>query len=107
MSDQTARLSKLAGFDVAKKPKVTDDIMKEVMGEIQEQREEKAKEKARGLITKALELHEEMVKAESEFKRQKAKFEKELGKVLNQLENDLRQASGQAPVEEEPEEATE
>ena len=107
MSDQSRRLAELAGFDPAKKPKVTEEILKEVISDIQEKREEEAKKKAYELMTKAIQLNDEMIKAEAEFNRQKTKFEKELKKVINMLENDLRQASGQAPVEGEPEEATE
>jgi hypothetical protein len=92
MSSQLERLTKLAGFDPAKRPKVTDEILKEVMGEIQEKREELARKRARDLMEQALKLHEEMEKEEKEFIRQKAKFNKELGKILNQLEGDLRQA---------------
>jgi negative regulator of genetic competence, sporulation and motility len=98
----TERLVGLAGDDVLKRPKVTEEIFKEVMSEIRKERSDKAKAKARELIVKALDLQEQMEKAEKEFRSQKAKFEKELGKILNQLENDLNQAAGgQPPAQEE------
>ena len=95
-NDPGIRLTKLAGFDPAKKPKMTNALLKEVLDELQETREQQAKERARSLLQKAIELREGMVKAEKEFNSQKQKFDKELGKILNQLESDLNRSS-QAP----------
>lgn len=106
MANSTERLTNLVGFDPAQHPKVTDEIFKEVMQDINEARAEKAKEKARGLLEQAFELRGQMAKARSEFERQEKKFEKELGKILNRLESELRGATlapetqdGEEPVE--------
>jgi hypothetical protein len=97
MANSTERLKTLVGFDPAQRPKVTDDIFKEVMQDINEERAAIAKDKARTLLTQAFELREQMVKARSDFERQEKKFEKELGKILNRLESELR---GSPPAEE-------
>ena len=95
------RLSSMVGFDPAKHPQVTDDVFKKVMKDIKEERAEKAAEKAKGLLEQAFALSGQMAKAASDFKRQEKKFDKELGKLINRLESELK--GGPPPVEEEAE----
>lgn len=91
MSDNNSseRLEKLIGFDAAKSSNLTQDLFQEVLGDIKKERFEKAKVAAREQLVKAMELREKMAKAEKEFNSQKAKFNKELGKLLNRLESSL------------------
>lgn len=101
MSDKVSnakRLADLCGFDPVKKPTASHELFAEVLGDIRKEREEKAKVAAREQLTKAIELSEKMDKVKREFEGQYAKFEKELGKMLNRLESSL---SGKPVVEEE------
>lgn len=86
----TDRLEKLLGFDAAKPQSITEGILKEVVGELEEQRVEEAKAAAKEQVSKAIELRRKMHKAKREFDSQFAKFEKELGKMMNRLEAGLR-----------------
>jgi hypothetical protein len=95
----TERLSDITGFDPARRPKLTEDLFREVMDDIRQEREEKAQKRARETMLKAIELREQAAKVEKDFRNQMAKFEKELGKLLNQIEQDL-QGGGQTPQEE-------
>ena len=88
MSNKTPaeRLQDLVGFDPTKKPGMTESVLKSVLEEVNAERDKQAKEKARELIKQALEVREQMVKAERDFAAAKSKFDKELGKLLNRLE---------------------
>ena len=94
MSSNVEKLVELAGFDPVKRPSVTDDILKEALKELQEARRVQALDKARELIKKAVELREQVHKAEQEFNKQKKKFEDELGKLLSQLRTGVEQTVG-------------
>ena len=100
MSDVVSRLTALAGFDPAKQPTTTKEIFAEVVADIHKERAERAKVAAREQLLKAFELREKMSKVEREFLSQKAKFDKELGKMLNRLEASLQ---GRPPPTDEPE----
>ena len=89
MSNSSERLESVLGFDPAKPQGVTGDLLKEVVGEIQKERLAKAKVAAKEQIVKAMELRERMYKSKKEFDNQFAKFEKELGKMMNKLESSL------------------
>lgn len=63
------------------------DILKEALDEVSQERAEKRKESAKELIRKALDLKSQMDKAKSAFEGQTKKWDKELGKVMNRLQN--------------------
>lgn len=101
MSNNSERLEKLVGFDPVKKLSATGELLKSVVSDIKKEREEKAKTAAREKLVLAFDLREKMHKAEREFESQKAKFEKELGKLLNSLESNL--SGSPVPQEEDSE----
>ncbi len=78
--------------------------MQEVLTELQDKQREQAKEKAHQLLAQCVELQKKKNQADKEFKAATKKFDKELGKLLSQLERSL---GGQPPAEEESEEASE
>tara|TARA_Y100000034_G_C6721861_1_gene319386 strand:- start:243 stop:560 length:318 start_codon:yes stop_codon:yes gene_type:complete len=63
------------------------DVLKEALKEVSEEQAEKKKKAAKELIVKALELKKQMDDAEKQFTSQKQKWDKELGKVMNRLQN--------------------
>ena len=63
------------------------DILTEALGEISKERAEKRKEAAKELIRKALDLKDQMNASRKEFEGKSKKFDKELGKVMNRLQN--------------------
>lgn len=98
MSDNnTQRLVNLMGFDPAKRQGATQDLLKEVLGDLTKERAEKAKELVKAQLAEAVQLREQMHRLDSEFNKNRAKFDKQLGKILNSLESALR---GQPVVEE-------
>ena len=98
--DKVKKIVELTGFDPVKKQPITEEIFKQVVKEFQEQRVEEAVKKARELLGKLFELRETRDKAEKEFNGHLKRFDKEAGKILNQIENDLRRSSGQQTQEE-------
>lgn len=107
MSDNKTNLDKLndvLGFDPTKRFTLTGgkagELFQSTLKEITSEREEKAKADAKQVLISAISLAEEWKKAEKNFYQQKAKFDKELGKLMNQLNGML---NGNAPVEEEKE----
>lgn len=87
--DNGERLQKLAGFDAAKGLNLSTDLFQEVLEEVTAGRREEAKNKARELITEALSIREQMVKAERAFKNSQNKFNETLGKLLNRIESQM------------------
>jgi hypothetical protein len=83
------RLEKLVGYDPRKKLSASEELFKEVVADIRKEEEEKAKKEAREQLTKAIELSRKMAGLRKEFEAQEAKFNKELGKLLNRIENNL------------------
>ena len=86
------RLVDLLGFDPAKKPTIgdkTSKLFQDTLKELTEEREKKAKEEAKTLMQKAMQLQEERAKARKQFQGADQKFEKELGKILNQINSML------------------
>jgi hypothetical protein len=90
------KLAAMLEFDAAKRPTLTGELFGEVVKEIKEERAKDAKAKAKEQLVKAMQIREGMAKAEKEFNGQKQKMEKELGKVLNQIQGIL---SGKCPEE--------
>jgi hypothetical protein len=92
------RLSDVLGFDPTKRPMLKDGkagkLFQDTLAELTKERDEKAKTQAKEIITKAIGLADEWKKAEKQFMQNKAKFVKELGKLLNQLNGML---SGKEP----------
>lgn len=101
--DHKSRFEKLAGFDPGSRPRVTEDLLKEALEEVTEERRAEAKKRFKELFTKAAELRKKMVQAEREFNSQKKKFEKELGKLMNRLENEVNGITGSDAADEEAE----
>ncbi len=99
MSEQKTNVEKLADmleFDPAKRPTLTQDVFSEVLKEIKEERAKVAKTQGKELIVKAMALRESMAKAKKTFEAEYNKNEKELGKIINQIQSNL---SGKAPDE--------
>ena len=63
------------------------DILNEALEEVSRERAEERKGKAKTLIRKAIELQDQMNAARKEFEGKSKKWDKELGKVMNRLEN--------------------
>jgi CRISPR/Cas system CSM-associated protein Csm2 small subunit len=95
------KLQELLTFDAAKKHNLTQELMSEVVKEITEERVKEAKTRAKEQLVKAMQLREQMAKAKRDFDNQYQKMEKELGKIMNQIQGIL---TGKNP---DPEEAKE
>ena len=102
MADKTnaEKLQELLNFDPAKRPTLTQELFAEVVKEITDERVKTAKIKAKEELVKASQLREQMVKVKKEFENQYNKMEKDLGKMLNQIQGIL---SGKPPEEEKEE----
>lgn len=101
--DNAAKLADILGFDAAKHPSVTQETLQEALTEILDLRKVEAIRKAKEVLTKAIDLRRQMAQAEREFTKNQKKFDKELGKLISQLE---RSVSPQPGDEDEPEEET-
>tara|TARA_Y100000310_G_scaffold338605_1_gene428685 strand:+ start:3248 stop:3604 length:357 start_codon:yes stop_codon:yes gene_type:complete len=84
------KLTGILGFDGGKKPSLTQTVLNEVLTELQDERAVTAKKEAKELLLKAIDLQGQMKKAEKDFERQSKKFNKELGKILNMIDNQLK-----------------
>ena len=94
------RIEKVVGFDPAKRQSLTSELFKELLDEAKEERLEKAKEAARGKLKKLMELREQVSDLEKKFKGEKQKFDKQIHKLLNEIEGSLQ---GRPPQEDESE----
>ncbi len=75
------------------------DVLSEAIREVNQEDGEKRKAEVKELVRKALSLQQQMNQAERQFNAEKAKFDKDLGKLLNRLQSF---AKGEPdPVEEE------
>jgi len=63
------------------------DVLKEALEEVSKEQAEGRKKRAKELIVKCLELQDQMNAAERRFTGEKKKCDKQLGKLLNQLNN--------------------
>ena len=84
------RLIDLLGFDPTKQPTLgpkNGDLFKEALAEILKERNDKARAKATELFRKAITLSEDRKKARQAFNKADQTFEKELGKVLSQIQS--------------------
>lgn len=94
------RLQEMLGFDAARKGSLTQEVLGEALKEIKEEKAKEGKVRAKEQLLKAMQIREQMDKAAKEFNKQQQKMDKELCKILNQIEGNLK---GQ-PVCEEDEE---
>jgi hypothetical protein len=83
------KLSKMLGFNPDKKSNITQDALTEAVKEINEERIKEVKVKAKDLLIKAMQLREQKVKLDRDYAGQSKKFDKELGKILKQIEGAL------------------
>ena len=97
--DNTARLTELLKFDPVKRPNPNRALLEKVLADLQKDRDAKAEEAARVQLTEAIKLREDMHKVKSEFEKHYNKFNDQLGKVLNSLENSLRSGPAQEDTE--------
>lgn len=84
------KLTELLGFDPNKRPSLGQKggkLFTEALADIVKERDEKAKAAATELFRKAIQLSDERNKARKAFQQADQKFEKELGKVLNQIQS--------------------
>lgn len=63
------------------------NVLQEALKEVAKEDTETRKGKAKEMIRKAVELNRQMEEAERTFNSQKKKFDKELGKTLQRLNN--------------------
>lgn len=94
--DRVAQLCEKLGFDPARQATGDAGLLADVVKEIQQEREKEVKTKVKELLVLAMQVRKQMDDARKKFEREWAKMEKELGKILGDLE---RLASGK-PVEE-------
>lgn len=81
----TVNVSRL---DELLKPHQTEfNVLTEALKEVSQEDAETRKGKAKEMIRKALELKRQMDEAERQFNSQKKKWDKELGKTLQRLQN--------------------
>ena len=97
--DNTRRWVERLGFDPAKRPSASEAIFAEVLADLQKERDAKAREAVKVQLAEAIQLREQMHKLQSEFNKQSKKFDDQLGKLLNSLENSLRGAPPSEPAE--------
>ncbi len=80
------RISSLLGFDPAQSAGGTGDALAAAVAEVKAERRAEALVKAKELVKKAMDLRVKQDKLKREFQAQDAKFEKELGNLLNTLQ---------------------
>ena len=81
-NDNTSRLDELF-----KDSKVEFNVLQEALAEVSREDMEARKGKAKELIRTAMNLKSQMGEAKKKFESETKKFDKELGKVLNRLQN--------------------
>ena len=100
--DKVAALCTRLGFAPARQPTGDGKVLASVIEEIQKERETKVRGQLKELMVKAMDVRTTIDKARKAFDGESRKYEKELGKILNEID---RLASGKpAPeaTEEEP-----
>lgn len=83
-SNNTDKLAALLQFDPAK-PVGTKTAFDEALAEVQKEEAEVAKAKAKDLLKNALDLQRKKQAAKKQFLAEDKKFDKQLGKLLNNL----------------------
>jgi uncharacterized phage infection (PIP) family protein YhgE len=100
-----AKLEELLGFDPAKTGAGNAGVLQEAIKEINEENNKQLKQKAKDLLVQAMDLRRKMDAASKEFRKQEQKFAKELGKLLNRIEQMAQGRSGEPEEEEKKEES--
>lgn len=89
MSNKVAndkRISDLLGFDPAQSGAGAGDALTAAIAEVKAERRAEGLVKAKELVKKAMDLRVKQDKLKREFSAQDAKFEKELGNLLNTIQ---------------------
>ena len=94
------RLESLLGFDPAKADATSQDVVQQAVAEIQEERSKAAAAKAKEFITKGMELVQRFDAAQKAARKEEQKFEKDLKKLMDQID---RLKSGKSVADEEEE----
>lgn len=94
-------IQKILGFNPAKTPGPNKSAIDKAVAKLLVAREEKSAAAAEELLTKAIGLAEQLAAIEKEFKKKKEAVEKEIQKLVSQVQNAL---SGRdaAPTTDEP-----
>lgn len=88
--DAPSNADKLAGmltFDPIKRVPLAGEAFSKVVEEIKKERVEEGTKQAKELLLKAMDFQKQKVDAKKRFEQQDKKFDKELGKILRQIDN--------------------
>lgn len=111
MSDQSPQSPKVIaliqklGFDPAKQPTGDARILSKVMDKIKAEREALVEKQVEDLVRKLMEIRQTMDKAKKEFDKQYQKHEKEVAKLLTDLDRIASGGADDPPPEDAPAEA--
>ena len=94
--DNFAELSSLLGFNPSNNQAPTKDILTKVMDTIREERSKAAQAHAEKVLRQAMDLHQQAQAAQRRYEGERAKFNKELGKLVSTLK---RMTAGQPEPE--------
>lgn len=86
MSENFQRATDVLGFEPTKRVATSAYILTKVKEKLQEERQKQAEEQAEKAMRQVIELCEKHAQAVRQFHSQEKKWDKELGKLLNQLE---------------------
>lgn len=81
------KLNSLLTFDATKRPPLAGEALAKVIEEIKKEKLEIAQKEAKDLLYKAIELQNKKAVAKRAFENQDRKFDKELGRVLKNINN--------------------
>jgi hypothetical protein len=84
------RLTDLLTFDPGRGVPLTGKAFAKVVREIKREKLATAQQQAKDLLVRAMDLQKQKTDAKRVFERQEKKFDKELGKVLKQIDNLLK-----------------
>lgn len=82
--DNFGKLAGLLGFDPTKE-NPNKSVLEKALAKITEERDKALQVKVEEQLKKAIDLAQQKKKLDSEYKSQSAKWDKELGKLLNKL----------------------
>lgn len=87
------KLKAQLGFDPTKPARLSQLLMGEVIADLRKGKIEDAKKKATELLTKAIDLSEKKAQADRAYRKAGQAFDKELGKVIQQINSILEGAT--------------
>lgn len=87
------KLKTQLGFDPTRPAKLSQVLMAEVIADLRKGKIEEAKKKATELLTKAIDLSEKKAQADRAYRKAGQAFDKELGKVIQQINSVLEGAT--------------